>query len=98
MKNIKHAHRYHLGQYKLEHIFVKKDLGVHVDSDLSFKDHIMENVRKANSKLGVIKRNFNFLSPRLFTTFVRPHLESTNSKKLVIEQVQKKSNETDRRS
>ena len=98
MKNIKHAHRYHLGQNKLEHIFVKKDLGVHVDSDLSFKDHIMENVRKANSKLGVIKRNFNFLSPRLFTTFVRPHLESTNSKKLVIEQVQKKSNETGRRS
>ena len=40
MENIKHAHRYQLGQNELEHIFVEKDLGVHVDSDLSFKDHI----------------------------------------------------------
>ena len=46
--NIKHAHNYRLGDTELEHVFDKKNLGVAIDSDLSFKDHIAEMIRKAH--------------------------------------------------
>ena len=77
--NIRHAHPYQLGDTVLEHVFSEKDLGVIFDSDLSFEEHILAQVRKANSMVGLIKRSFFHLSPSLFrqlyTTFVRPHLE-----------------------
>ena len=67
------------GDTVLEHVFSEKDLGVIFDSDLSFEEHILVQVRKANSIVGLIKRSFFHLSPSLFrqlyTTFVRPHLE-----------------------
>ena len=81
--NIKHAHRYQLGGNELEHVFEEKDLGVLIDSELTFEEHISKQVNKANSILGVIKRSFNDLSPSafctLYTTFVRPHLEYAQS-------------------
>ena len=77
--NIRHAHPYQLGDTVLEHVFSEKDLGVIFDSNLSFEEHILAQVRKANSMVGLIKRSFFHLSPSLFcqlyTTFVRPHLE-----------------------
>ena len=54
LHNIKHAHNYRLGDTELEHVFNEKDLGVVIDSDLSFKDHIVEKIRKANSIVGLI--------------------------------------------
>ena len=81
--NIKHAHRYQLGGNELEHVFEEKDLGILIDSELTFEGHISKQVNKANSILGVIKRSFNDLSPSafctLYTTFVRPHLEYAQS-------------------
>ena len=81
--NIVHAHPYSLGGNQLEHVFVEKDLGVLIDSDLTFEEHISKQVKKANSILGVIRRGFEELSPRtfyiLYTTFVRPHLEYAQS-------------------
>ena len=81
--NIVHAHGYALNGKELEHVFVEKDLGVLVDAELTFADHISEKVNKANSMLGVIKRSFACLSPStlrvLYTTFVRPHLEFAQS-------------------
>ena len=81
--NIVHAHPYSLGGNQLEHVFVEKDLGVLIDLELSFAEHISKQVKKANSILGVIRRGFEELSPRtfyiLYTTFVRPHLEYAQS-------------------
>ena len=38
--NIKHAHRYTLEGEELDHVFEEKDLGVLIDSDLTFQNHI----------------------------------------------------------
>ena len=77
--NIRHVHPYQLGDTVLEHVFSEKDLGVIFDSDLSFEEHLLAQVRKANSMVGLRKRSFFHLSPSLFrqlyTIFVRPHLE-----------------------
>ena len=58
---------------------VEKDLGVLVDSQLSFKDHVSQTVLKANRVLGVIRRTFMYLNtdtmPFLFKGLVRPILE-----------------------
>jgi len=43
---------------KLQRLDSFKDLGVTFQSDLSFKNHITEKINKANSMLGIIKRNF----------------------------------------
>ena len=77
--NIRHTQRYTLNGQELEHVFDEKDLGVKIDSALRFEEHISEKVKKANAMVGLIRRSFSFLDcdlfKRLFTTFVRPHLE-----------------------
>ena len=58
---------------------LEKDLGVYIDSDLTFEAHIREVVNKANRVTGVIKRNFKDLSCSafvlLYKAMVRSHLE-----------------------
>ena len=39
-----------------------KDLGVTFDEKLTFRDHILEKVHKAYAMLGIIKRNFKYIS------------------------------------
>ena len=77
--NIRHTQRYTLNELELDHVFDEKDLGVLVDSELRFHDHISCKINKANSMVGLIRRSFSYLDPSifktLFTTFVRPHLE-----------------------
>ena len=83
LTNIRHAHPYVLSGNQLEHVFTEKDLGILIDAELSFEEHISKQVNKANSILGVIKRSFQNLSPQIFLTlygtFVRPHLEYAQS-------------------
>ena len=43
-----------------------KDLGVVFDSRLKFDEHIDEKVNKAYQMLGIIKRNFIYLTPDSF--------------------------------
>ena len=78
-ENIKYCHRYKVGGKEIEHVFDEKDLGVVVDSELAFAEHITEKVKKANSIVGIIRRSFSRLDKdtfvKLFTTFVRHHLE-----------------------
>ena len=78
-KNITHAHPYKLGNYVLEHVPEEKDLGVILDSNLSFESHMAIIISKANQIAGLIRRSFSFLDgdlfKRLFIAFVRPHLE-----------------------
>lgn len=65
---------------------LEKDLGVHVDSKLSFHLHSNAAVGKANRILGVIKRTFvtrdKAIIKRLFTTMVRPILEYGNAPRI----------------
>jgi len=39
-ENIKHTERYKLGNVELEHVFEEKDVGVIIDPELKFKEHI----------------------------------------------------------
>ena len=58
---------------------VERDLGVLVDSQLAFKDHISQAVAKSNKLLGIIRRSFVHLDEDtirlLFKGIVRPVLE-----------------------
>ena len=79
LQNIQHAHPYTIDDSILEHVNEEKDLGVIIDCDLTFEEHISSKIKKANSMVGLIKRSFAYLSPEMFrtlyTTFVRPHFE-----------------------
>ncbi len=79
LENIMYTHRYTLGGEELEHVFEEKDLGVYVDSELSFDEHISMKVKKANQLVGLIRRSFSYLNDKtfvkLYTALVRPHLE-----------------------
>jgi hypothetical protein len=80
--NITHTHRYTLYGDELEHVFEEKDLGVIIDMELTFEEHIATKVKKANGIMGLIRRSFSFLDgetfKKLYTSFVRPHLEYAN--------------------
>ena len=77
--NITHTHRYTLGGQELEHVFEEKDLGITIDAELTFDDHVRAKVRKANSMMGLLRRSFTQLTPQRFTllykSFVRSQLE-----------------------
>ena len=64
---------------QLENNNCEKDIGVQIDSNLDFDSHILAAVKKANSRMGVIRRTFTTLDkdifPVLFKAIVRPHLE-----------------------
>ena len=83
LEHVKHTQRYCLSGKELEHVFEEKDLGVTFDTELKFDDHISAKVSKANAITGLIRRSFSFLDghlfKRLYTTFVRRHLEYTQS-------------------
>ncbi|KAK3766990.1 hypothetical protein RRG08_058905 [Elysia crispata] len=61
----------------------EKDLGVVVDSQLNFKDHISQATTKANRILGVIRRSFDHLTDhtfvQLYKALVRPILKYGHS-------------------
>ena len=76
--DIMYAHRYTVADYEIELVFQEKDLGVTVDSAMSFEEHISKKLKTANSIVGLIRRSFSFLDAKSFvklsTAFVRPHL------------------------
>ena len=73
------SRQYHLNCHKLNFVTVEKDLGVTIDAKLQFEDHIAMKVKKANMMVGLIRRSFSYLDgtllTKLYTSFVRPHLE-----------------------
>ena len=56
-----------------------RDLGVQVDRNLDFQEHIQLQVNKANRILGMVRRSFEYLDSDslvwLYKALVRPHLE-----------------------
>ena len=67
-QNIVHAHNYTLNGIELEHVFDEKDLGVIVDSNLKFEEHLTEKAKKANTISGLIQRSFSHLDGKVFKT------------------------------
>ena len=67
----------------IENVTEHPDLGVLMDTSLSFKKHISSIILKANKILETIKRSFEYLTeqtfPLLYKSLVRPHLEYCNA-------------------
>ena len=75
-------HQYVMRDTELSVTEVEKDLGVHIDSELKFRQHASAAVAKAVQMLAVIRRSFVLINectlPLLYKTMVRPHLEYGN--------------------
>ncbi len=60
----------------------EKDLGVLIDNELKFHQHVSATAQKANQVLGIVNRTFETLDeellPIVYKTQVRPHLEYGN--------------------
>ena len=67
------------GDEILKNVESIKDLGVIFDNKLAFKVHITDKIKKANTVLGLIKRNFRYLDGKtcllLYKSFVKNQLE-----------------------
>ena len=70
-------------QHLDQNINEEKDIGVTIDSLLSFGKHICEKVIKANSVFAAIRKTFKYLNAETFLpiykTLVRTHLEYANA-------------------
>ena len=66
-------------EIELEKVDIEKDLGVIIDKNLTFRDHINSKVNIANRNLGIIFRAFTFIDEEIFLnlckSIVRPHVE-----------------------
>ena len=73
---------YLMDNKNLEITKIEKDLGVHIDTNLKFHHHVKEVTKKANQRLGMIKRTFKYLDTTAFTylyiAIIRPILEYAN--------------------
>ncbi|MCG8047037.1 MAG: reverse transcriptase domain-containing protein [Candidatus Thiodiazotropha endolucinida] len=81
----------------------EKDLGVTIDSKLTFREHITTKVNLANRNLGIIFRTFTYLDQEIFLnlykSLVRPHLEYSTpvwspfykKDRIIIENVQRRA-------
>jgi len=67
---------------ELQSTKVEKDIGVYVDEERKFHQHISFTVNKSSRILWLIKKIFSYLDedtlPRLYKALVRPHLEYGN--------------------
>ena len=79
---IKHDYGFNVSGHdfiSLDHVDSIKDLGVVMDSGLSFDSHIYDKINMANKMLGIVKRNFQDLDKNsfilLYKGMVRCHLE-----------------------
>ena len=57
----------------------EKDLGVLIDDELKFSNHIQTQVNKANRAIGALKHSYKFMNKTsflmLYKSLIRPHLE-----------------------
>lgn len=70
---------YYLSQRQLQKTTQERDLGITVSASLKSSEHVSKIAAKANSRLGIIKRNFSVLSRDvllpLYLSLVRPTLD-----------------------
>jgi hypothetical protein len=71
-----------LGQ-DIETVTQEKDIGVIIDSELTFENHLCEKVKKATSIFAVMRRTFKHLDTKsflvIYKTLVRTHLDYASS-------------------
>ena len=76
-------YNYKLHNTDIKYVVKEKDIGVTVDCQLNFEEHMNEKINKANSIMGLIRRTFTYLDEKtfliLFKALVRPHLEYANA-------------------
>ena len=74
---------YAIDGYKLQWSDCTRDLGVHMDIDLKFTEHISKILHIGHSRAALILKCFHFRSPEVlveaFSTYVRPILEYCTS-------------------
>ena len=77
------SHQYLLLNQNVAKVNEEKDIGVLIDSELTFENHISEKVNKANSIFAVLRRTFKYMSTEtflpLYKTLVRTHLDYASS-------------------
>ena len=77
--NIIRAYPYELLSTALEHVLEEKDLGIIIDSELTFESHIEANLGTENQMVGIIRRSFTCCTAKivipLYKAFVRQHPE-----------------------
>ena len=54
------------GVHEIEQVQEIKDIGVTVDSLLSFKQHIYRKIVTANKIIGIIRRSYKYLDTEMF--------------------------------
>ena len=72
-------------QAELEKVKHEKDLGVIIDHNLTFREHITSKVNIAYRNLGIIFRTFTYNDQEMFLdlSIVRPHLQHASTLKLL---------------
>jgi hypothetical protein len=74
---------YSLHRKSLEKVIEEKDIGIVIDSDLTFEKHINEKVNKANQMFATLRRTFQFMDKstfvQLYKSLVRTHLDYASS-------------------
>jgi hypothetical protein len=74
---------YSIHRKSLEKVIEEKDIGVVIDSDLTFEKHINEKVNKANQMFATLRRTFQFMDKstfvQLYISLVRTHLDYASS-------------------
>ena len=77
------SYNYKLCDTSLKTTDKEKDIGVTIDNQLNFEDHMNEKINKASRIMGLIRRTFSYLDNHtfllLYKTLVRPHIEYANS-------------------
>ena len=66
---------YNMDNIILRNVKQEKDIGVIVDYQLQFEDHMYEKIKKANNMVGLIRRSFIHLDEEMF---LKPYLEYAN--------------------
>ena len=64
------------GASKRENVNYIKDLGVIIHNNLIFKEHINDEIKKPNSMLGIINRNFKYMDNFTFITLCKSLVRS----------------------
>ena len=74
--------RYKLGEDFINTSDVERDLGILIDSKLTFHEHCSTTAAKANKLLGMFRRSFKYVNTdmilRLYKTLIRPVIEYGN--------------------
>ena len=66
-----------MGENEINQLTEEKDLGILIDDKLKFQQHINQQTKKANQRLGMIKRHFIYMDKEMFST-IQKHSKATS--------------------